>query len=68
VTGTRVFTDGAALVLAVPHTSDWNGRVFSGPLEPDEAVEPRARGPVLTDQPVMRAALEWLAAQRACQE
>lgn len=69
VTGTRIFplADGAALVLAVTHTSDRNGRVYSGPLEPDEAVEARARDQALTDQPVVAAALEWLKSRRACQ-
>jgi C-terminal processing protease CtpA/Prc len=69
VTGTRIFplADGAALVLAVTHLSDRNGRVYSGPLEPDELVESRARDLALADQPVVRAALEWLEAQRACQ-
>jgi C-terminal processing protease CtpA/Prc len=69
VTGTRIFplADGAALVLAVTHTGDRNGRVYSGPLEPDVVVEARARGLALADQPVVRAALEWLKSRRACQ-
>jgi C-terminal processing protease CtpA/Prc len=69
VTGTRIFplADGAALVLAVTHTSDRNGRVYSGPLEPDEVLEAPARGLALADQPGVRAALEWLGSQRACQ-
>jgi C-terminal processing protease CtpA/Prc len=69
VTGTRIFplADGAALVLAVTHTSDRNGRVYSGPLEPDEVVDARTRNLALADQPVVRAALEWLESQRACQ-
>jgi len=69
VTGTRIFPlgDGAALVLAVTHTSDRNGHVYSGPLEPDEVVEARARDLAVADQPVVRAALEWLQSRRACQ-
>ncbi len=69
VTGTRIFplADGAALVLAVTHTGDRNGRVYSGPLEPDEVVEARARGLALADQPAVRAALEWLQSRPACQ-
>jgi hypothetical protein len=69
VTGTRIFplADGAALVLAVTYTSDRNGRVLSGPLEPDEVVEARARGLALADQPAVGAALAWLKSRPACQ-
>ncbi|HJR70364.1 MAG TPA: S41 family peptidase [Gammaproteobacteria bacterium] len=69
VTGTRIFplADGAALVLAVTQTGDRNGRVYSGPLDPDEVVEARAGGVALADQPVVRAALEWLQSRPACQ-
>jgi C-terminal processing protease CtpA/Prc len=70
VTGTRVFplTDGAALVLAVTHTSDRNGHVYEGPLDPDEVVEAQDRGLALGDQPVVRAALAWLELRRACRK
>jgi carboxyl-terminal processing protease len=70
VTGTRIFplADGAALVLAVTQTSDRTGRVYSGPLAPDEVVEARARGLALADQPVVGAALEWLESRDACRK
>jgi hypothetical protein len=70
VTGTRIFplADGAALVLAVTQTSDRHGRIYLGPLAPDEVVETSARGLALTDQPVARAALEWLEHHKTCQK
>jgi hypothetical protein len=70
VTGTRIFplADGAALVLAVTQTSDRTGRVYSGPLDPDEVVEASARGLALNDQPAVRVALDWLESQEACRK
>ena len=69
-TGTRIFelSDGAALVLAVAATSDRTGRVLNGPITPDEEVreERGARDAPLVEQPVVRAALEWLGAEPAC--
>jgi hypothetical protein len=68
--GNRNFdlSDGATLVLAVALTSDRQGEVLRGPIEPDEHVAPRRRtqGSDRTDDPTLAAALEWLGAQPAC--
>jgi len=70
-TGTRNFelSDGAELVLAVAATSDRTGTIWNGPLVPDVIVAAE-RGieseRPLPAQPVVRAALDWLAAQPAC--
>jgi C-terminal processing protease CtpA/Prc len=67
-TGTRTFAlaDGAALILAVAATSDRLGRVYSGPLDPDEAVvgETTARAP--TADPLVATAQRWLSANDVC--
>jgi C-terminal processing protease CtpA/Prc len=69
--GNRTFplADGASLVLTVAATSDAAGRVFTGPLTPDVAVvaaERRADGTGTAGDPVLDAALAWLAAGDAC--
>jgi C-terminal processing protease CtpA/Prc len=67
-TGTQIFplSDGAALVLAVAATSDRNGRIYSGRIEPDVAVAGDERGIELRDQAAVRAASQWLKTQEAC--
>ncbi|MCY3730196.1 MAG: S41 family peptidase [Rhodospirillaceae bacterium] len=62
-TATRSFglSDGAALVLAVASTSDRNGRIYPGPLVPDQIVSAAERGLALPSQPAVRAARDWLA-------
>jgi hypothetical protein len=67
-TGTQIFplSDGAALVLAVAATSDRNGRIYAGRIEPDVAVAEDRRGAELPEQVTVRAASEWLRAQTAC--
>lgn len=61
-TGTRTFqlSDGAALILAVASTSDTNGRIYSGPIAPDEIVSAAESGLPLAEQPAVRAAGTWL--------
>ena len=61
-TGTRTFqlSDGAALILAVASTSDRNGRIYPGPIPPDEIVSAAERGLALAAQPTVRAARAWL--------
>jgi len=63
-TGTRTFVlpDGAELVLAVVTIGDRDGRPQTGPLRPDEPVEPGVPEAPLVEQPAVRAALDWLAA------
>lgn len=65
-TGTRTFTlpDGAALVLAVAATTDREGRVQDGPLEPDVRVG-AGRDGAPASQEAVRAALGWL--REACE-
>jgi C-terminal processing protease CtpA/Prc len=67
-TGTQIFplSDGAALVLAVAATSDRNGRIYSGRIEPDVAVAGDERGIELRDQAAVHAASQWLKTQEAC--
>jgi hypothetical protein len=55
-------------VLAVTQTSDREGRIFTGPLLPDETVDTRDRGLALADQPAVRAALDWLDSRQECSE
>lgn len=61
-TGTRSFglSDGAALILAVANTSDRKGRVYSGPIPPDETVSTVERDLPLAAQPAVDAARAWL--------
>jgi hypothetical protein len=68
--GNRIFSlaDGASLVLTVAATTDTQGRVYAGPIVPDEAVA--AAG--LRTQPekgadeALAAAVSWLTAGDAC--
>jgi hypothetical protein len=68
--GNRTFTlsDGASLVLTVAATSDAEGRIYAGPIVPDEAVartRPPSGGEGLADAP-LAAAVDWLAAGDSC--
>jgi hypothetical protein len=66
--GNRTFAlaDGASLVLTVAATSDLTGRVYAGPIEPDELVE-RAREASGGDaDAVLAAGAAWLTAGDAC--
>jgi hypothetical protein len=67
-TVTRIFplSDGAELVLAVAHATDKHGRVYAGPLTPDEVVPDGERTLALEHQLVVRAAVSWLGAHEAC--
>jgi hypothetical protein len=64
--GTRVFplSDGASLVLVVAATSDMSGRVFLGPIEPDERIASSRAG--VGDDPVLEVARAWVAQAGAC--
>jgi hypothetical protein len=68
--GNRTFplADGASLVLTVAATSDPAGRVFAGPMAPDEPVPAQrtASGTDITTDAVLDAALAWLKAGDAC--
>ncbi len=63
--GNRIFTlpDGAELVLTVAATADLRGRVYSGPLEPDVAID----GGDANADGVLDAAVAWLSGQAACE-
>jgi C-terminal processing protease CtpA/Prc len=67
-TGTRTFAlaDGAALILAVAATSDRLGRVYTGPLEPDEAVPGEATGREPAADSLVAVARRWLKARDGC--
>jgi hypothetical protein len=58
--GNRTFelSDGAALVMTVAATVDRAGRIYAGPIEPDERVT--------GDEPVLTAALAWLKGRDGC--
>jgi hypothetical protein len=58
--GNRTFelSDGAALVMTVAATMDRAGRIYTGPIEPDERVT--------GDEPVVAAALAWLEGGDGC--
>jgi hypothetical protein len=67
-TVTRIFplSDGAELVLAVAHATDKRGRVYAGPLAPDEVVPEGERTLALADQLEVSAAVSWLRAHETC--
>jgi hypothetical protein len=58
-TGNRVLTlsDGGSLVLTGTHVGDRTGRLYDGPLTPDEPVDPAQ---------AEAAAARWLSAQPSC--
>jgi hypothetical protein len=66
--GNRTFalSDGASLVLTVAATSDAAGRVFAGPLVPDELVAPPAEGGTAPPDTALEAAVAWLAEADSC--
>jgi hypothetical protein len=67
--GNRTFglADGASLVLTVAATSDAAGRIYEGPLVPDELV-PRAAsaGTGGAADAALEAAVDWLSAGDSC--
>ena len=67
--GNRIFTlaDGASLVLTVAATSDSVGRVYAGPIEPDQPVASAdsPRGNSAVDE-TLAAASAWLRAGDSC--
>lgn len=54
--------DGAALLLATTHDADRTGQVYTGPIEPDVRVGTEWAEFQTPHDPVLTAALEWLAA------
>jgi carboxyl-terminal processing protease len=67
--GNRTFalTDGASLVLTVAATSDLAGRVYAGPIVPDEAgraVQPSGAEP--SADAALAAAVAWLTVGDSC--
>src|SRR5262249_38948304 len=55
--------DGAQIEVTSAFAADRNGRVYSGPIPPDQLVA-GAKTPVPPEQdPVVRAAVEWLRGQ-----
>lgn len=65
--GNRTFAlaDGASLLLTVAATSDRDGQVFAGPVPPDEPIG-RGTAGAGADDPVLTAAVDWLAARDSC--
>jgi len=58
--------DGAVIWISVSTFADRTGRVYGGPIDPDEAIDgPEPPDPAIVD-PVTRAAIQWLASQQAC--
>jgi C-terminal processing protease CtpA/Prc len=67
--GNRIFAlaDGASLVLTVAATSDSAGRVYAGPIEPDEPIagaDSPSRGQAADE--TLEAAVAWLTAGDSC--
>ena len=60
--------DGASLVLTVAATSDAAGRVYAGPIVPDELVAAAAApaGPDAAADAALDAAVAWLTAGDSC--
>jgi hypothetical protein len=68
--GNRTFalSDGASLVLTVAATSDMAGRIYLGPIAPDEivaGVDGRRTAEALADA-TLEAAVGWLTGRDAC--
>jgi len=57
-----LLSDGAWLLLTVSRFADRTGKVYSGPIVPDEVVNPPETWP----DPVLEAATAWLLSQPAC--
>jgi hypothetical protein len=68
--GNRIFSlaDGASLVLTVAATSDTEGRVYAGPIVPDEVVDTAGtrRQSGTTPDATLAAAVSWLTAGDGC--
>jgi carboxyl-terminal processing protease len=68
--GNRTFAlpDGASLVLTVAATSDVEGRVYLGPIAPDEVVAgaDERRAAEAIEDATLDAALVWLTARDVC--
>jgi C-terminal processing protease CtpA/Prc len=58
--------DGAMLVLTVSRAADRVGRVYDGPIQPDQPVEIDWTRVGTQDDPVLRVATEWLREQPPC--
>jgi carboxyl-terminal processing protease len=58
--------DGAILVLTVSRAADRTGREYDGPIEPDEPVAIDWARIASDDDPVIRAATDWLRTQGPC--
>jgi carboxyl-terminal processing protease len=54
------FSDGAMIFLAVSLLADRNGDVFGGPIEPDEPVADPGGKTSLEEDPVVKAASQWI--------
>jgi hypothetical protein len=70
IAGNRIFAlaDGASLVLTVAATSDSAGRVYAGPIVPDEPVagaDSPSRSDAAGDE-TLAAAVAWLTAGDSC--
>ena len=69
--GNRTFAlaDGASLVLTVAATSDSGGRVYAGPIVPDELVsgaDSLGRGEAQAADETLATAAAWLAGGDSC--
>ena len=58
--------DGAMLVVTVSRAVDRVGRVYDGPIQPDQPVELDWKRVGTEDDLVLRAAADWLRQQQAC--
>jgi carboxyl-terminal processing protease len=58
--------DGAVLLVATSRATDRTGRVYDGPIVPDQAVEIDWTRLGADDDPVMGAASRWLEDQATC--
>jgi C-terminal processing protease CtpA/Prc len=58
--------DGAMLVVTVSRAADRVGRVYDGPIQPDQPVELDWTRVGTPDDPVLRVATEWLREQQPC--
>lgn len=59
----RQFSDGAQIDLTNAYSVDRTGRTYSGKIPPDQFVAGAATPVAIEQDPVVRAAVEWLRGQ-----
>ena len=59
-------SDGARIVLTTATFADRTGKLYGGPIQPDEGVLSESPEPPVGEDPVVETATGWLQKQTAC--